>query len=208
MSVTLPPPLIADSDDDALALLRQYYGDTYLDAGCYTGAFFDSWAPYNRDADADRFTADDLVAITFLSVNVKPSAARQLLVTRAARFTELLESIGPDRDLVDEADALTPETPILLFEQELKSVPDIWRTKATKLMARKRPRLVPIYDVVVGRVLNTKLVHRDPIREALRANGGALDARLRSIRSKAGLPDEISALRVLDVIAWMYGKAG
>lgn len=73
---------------------------------------------------------------------------------------------------------------------------------------RERPRLVPIYDTVVGRVLNTNTVHRDPIREALRANGGALDERLRSIRSKAGLPDEISALRVLDVIAWMYGKAG
>jgi hypothetical protein len=28
---------------------------------------------------------------------------------------------------------------------------------------------------------------------------------LRSIRAKAGLPDEISALRVLDVIAWMHG---
>ncbi|MDV8078025.1 DUF6308 family protein [Rhodococcus sp. IEGM 1370] len=208
MSVTLPPPLIVDSADTAVDLLRWYYGSTYLDAGCYTGAYFDSWAPQSRDTDVDRFTADDLVAITFLSVNVTASAARELLVTRAARFAELLDAVGPDRDLADEAEPLDSNTPILLLEDELRSVGDIGRTIATKLMARKRPRLVPIYDTVVGRVLNTNTVHRDPIREALRANGGALDERLRSIRSKAGLPDEISALRVLDVIAWMYGKAG
>nr|WP_181715734.1 DUF6308 family protein [Cryobacterium sp.]QJS06111.1 hypothetical protein [Cryobacterium sp.] len=207
MSVTLPPPLIADNDDDAVALLRQYYGNTYLDAGCYTGAYFDSWAPQNREADSNRFTADDLVAITFLSVDVKAPAARELLVTRADRFAELLESVGPDRDLVDEEDGLTPDDPLWLLEMELRSIRDIHLTKATKLMARKRPRLVPIYDTVVTRVLNTVKVHRDPIREALRADGGALDERLRSIRTKAGLPDEVSALRVLDVVSWMYGKS-
>ncbi|OAK53991.1 DUF6308 family protein [Rhodococcoides kyotonense] len=207
MSVTLPPPLTADSDDVAVALLRQYYGSTYLDTGCYTGAYFDSWAPHNRDADSNRFTADDLVAITFLSVNVTASAARELLVTRASRFAELLDAVGPDRDLVDEADGLTPDAPILLLEDELRSVGDIGRTIATKLMARKRPRLVPIYDMVVGRVLNTVMVHRDPIREALRADGGALHTRLLRVRAAAALPGEISALRVLDVISWMHGKS-
>lgn len=207
MSVTLPPPLTAATDDDAVALLRRYYGNSYLDGGCYTGAFFDSWAPVNRIADSNRFTADDLVAITFLSVNVKADAARELLVTRAARLTELLEAVGPDRDLVDETQGLTPDAPLLLLEMELKSIRDIRTTKATKLMARKRPRLVPIYDTVVTRVLNTVKVHRDPIREALRADGGALHTRLLTIRSAAALPDEISALRVLDVISWMHGKS-
>ncbi|WP_254900777.1 DUF6308 family protein [Rhodococcus sp. 1168] len=98
--MTLPPPLIADTDDDAVALLRRYYGNTHLDTGCYTGAFFDSWAPRTREADINRFTADDLVAITFLSVNVNARAARELLVTRVDRFTELLESVGPDRTAI------------------------------------------------------------------------------------------------------------
>lgn len=184
-----------------------YYGRPYLGDGCYTGAFFDSWAPQNRVVDSNRFTADDLVAITFLSVAVKAGAARQLLVTRAARFTELLDAVGPDRDLVDDANALAPDAPILLLEDELRAVPDVGRTIATKLMARKRPRLVPIYDVVVGRVLNTVAVHRDPIRDALRVDGSALHTRLLAIRLKAGLPEHISALRVLDVICWMYGTA-
>lgn len=207
MSVTLPPPLTAPTDDDAVALLREYYGRTYLDSGCYTGAFFDSWAPQNRQADADRFTADDLVAVTFLSVDIGARAARELLVTRADEFAELLDAVGPDHDLVDDADALTRDSPLWRLETELLSIKDIGRTKATKLMARKRPRLVPIYDVVVGEVLGTTLSHHNPIREALRADGGALDARLRSVRTLAGLPDDISALRVLDVISWMWGKS-
>jgi hypothetical protein len=207
MSVTLPPSLRVCTDDAAVDLLRQYYGRPYLDPGCHTGAYFDSWASRDRAADTNRFTADDLVAITFLSVNVKAHAARDLLVTRAARFTELLEAVGPDRDLVDEAEALMADTPISVLEQELRSIHDIGRTKATKLMARKRPRLVPIYDVVIGRVLNTKMLHREPIRELLRADSGALHTRLEVIRSKAGLPEEIGALRVLDVISWMHGKS-
>lgn len=207
MSATLPPPLTVPTDGDAVALLQRYYGRPYLDSGCYAGAYFDSWAPQDLAANANRFTADDLVAITFLSVNLRASAARELLVTRAAWFTELLEAVGPDRDLVDEAEELTVDTPIWVLEQELRSVHDIGRTKATKLMARKRPRLVPIYDVVIGRVLNTKIIHREPIRELLRADSGALHTRLEVIRFKAGLPEDISALRVLDVISWMDGKS-
>lgn len=81
--------------------------------------------------------------------------------------------------------------------------------KATKLIARKRPpRLYPIWDSVVGAVLGTERSHLNPVREARRADdGGALHRRLLSIRKAAGLPpEEISALRVFDVIAWMNGK--
>ena len=162
MSVTLPPPLTAPTDNDAVALLREYYGQTYLDSGCYTGAYFDSWAPRTRQADADRFTADDLVAVTFLSVDIGARAARELLVTRADEFAELLAAVGPDHELVDDADALTRDSPLWRLEAELLSIKDIGRTKATKLMARKRPQLVPIYDVVVGKVLGTTLSHPTP----------------------------------------------
>ncbi|MFV9459969.1 DUF6308 family protein [Rhodococcus sp. NM-2] len=78
--------------------------------------------------------------------------------------------------------------------------------KATKLIARKRPRLYPIWDSVVGAVLGTERSHLNPVREARRADDGALHRRLLSIRKAAGLPEEISALRVFDVIAWMNGK--
>ncbi|MDV7357674.1 DUF6308 family protein [Rhodococcus oxybenzonivorans] len=59
---------------------------------------------------------------------------------------------------------------------------------------------------MVSQVFRTERAHVNPVREALRANDGALHCRLLSIRAAAGVP-EISALRMLDVIAWMDGKA-
>ncbi|PBC51550.1 DUF6308 family protein [Rhodococcus sp. ACPA1] len=47
----------------------------------------------------------------------------------------------------------------------------------------------------------------NPVREVLRADDAALHHRSLSIRKEAGLPEEISALRVFDVIAWMDGKS-
>ncbi|KXF53529.1 hypothetical protein AXA44_44265 [Rhodococcus sp. SC4] len=59
---------------------------------------------------------------------------------------------------------------------------------------------------MVSQVLGTERSHLNPVREALRADDGALHHRLLSIREEAGLPDEISALRVFDVIEWMDGE--
>lgn len=55
-------------------------------------------------------------------------------------------------------------------------------------------------------VVGTARAHLNPVREALRADAAALHGRLLKIRAAAGLPEEISALRVFDVIAWMDGK--
>ena len=55
-------------------------------------------------------------------------------------------------------------------------------------------------------MLGNRRSQLNPVREALRADDGALHHRLLSISEEAGLPREISALRVFDVIAWMDGK--
>ncbi|WP_283295010.1 DUF6308 family protein [Rhodococcus sp. IEGM 1351] len=68
------------------------------------------------------------------------------------------------------------------------------------------PRQLSTLHSVVSQVLGTERAHLNPVREALRADDGALHRRLLSIRKEAGLPEEISALRVFDVIAWMDGK--
>jgi hypothetical protein len=56
---------------------------------------------------------------------------------------------------------------------------------------------------VVSRVYGTK--HWEPIRDALGKNEHALNNRLLDLKGKADLQEEVSALRVLDVIAWMEG---
>jgi len=64
---------------------------------------------------------------------------------------------------------------------------------------------VPVYDSVVSKVLGTKKDHWEPIRVALRKEDHALHNRLLRLRKQAGMSDNVSVLRVLDVIAWMEG---
>jgi Family of unknown function (DUF6308) len=81
-----------------------------------TGARFDEWDSLgSRHADSNRFTADDLVAVSFLSIAVPPEAAWVLLCGRPGDFNDLLTEI-PDQDLVEVVpDAITCEwTPWIL----------------------------------------------------------------------------------------------
>ena len=72
-----------------------------------------------------------------------------------------------------------------------------------KLLARKRPKLLPVYDRVVRCAYGHPedawvwLVHMFAIHD------GILNERLLTARAAAGVPDKVSALRVLDVIVWM-----
>ncbi|MGW5520234.1 DUF6308 family protein [Nocardia africana] len=54
------------------------------------------------------------------------------------------------------------------LEYALGDVPGPRRTTACKLLARKRPRLLPIWDTVVARILGTRDDHLVPVRAALR----------------------------------------
>ncbi|MFM1726549.1 MULTISPECIES: DUF6308 family protein [Rhodococcus] len=208
MAIRLPKVLGAD-DGAAVEVLQRYFTEPLVKTGYLrSGARWDTWdSTGTRGRDADVFTADDLVAVTMLSVDVSPDGAQILLRERGAEFAELLAAVGPDRDLVDEAAEPTPESPVCRLETALWTVPSIGRTVASKLIARKRPRLFPIYDRVIGEVLDTKQAHLDPVRRALRANDGELHRRLVSLREQAGLDDAVPALRILTVLAWMQLKS-
>ncbi|AVP66577.1 hypothetical protein C7H75_00565 [Prescottella equi] len=209
MTIRLPKVLVADDDGAAVEVLRRYFTEPLVKTGYLrSGARWDTWdSTGTRGRDADTFTADDLVAVTMLSVDVSPDGAQILLRERVDEFGELLVAVGPDRDLADEADELTPESPVCRLEAALWTVPSIGRTVASKLIARKRPRLFPIYDRVIGEVLDTKQAHLEPVRTALRADDGALQRRLVSLREQAGLDEAIPALRILTVLAWMQLKS-
>ncbi|MEW9264122.1 DUF6308 family protein [Kineococcus endophyticus] len=77
-----------------------------------------------------------------------------------------------------------------------------WVT-AAKLLARKRPALVPVYDRVV------RCAFSHPPRLWAWLVGHFADAesdlagRLARARSEAGVDDRVSVLRVLDVVVWM-----
>jgi Family of unknown function (DUF6308) len=206
MSYRLPEALSTADDTRALRYLKTYYG---LDGdGQYTGSYFDAWGAAQ---DPDRFTAEDLVAVSFLSVFVPPIAAHRLLITEADRFSELLQAIGPDRDLVTETRSIDASWPGRRLNAALDALPGVGPTIASKLCARKRPRLIPIYDSVVARVTNAYDKQWEPLRTALQGRTSgvhtSLHERLLGLRERARLESHISAIRVYDVVTWMEGKA-
>ena len=204
--VKLPKLLVEGMHDQAKGVLSCYYGLGHHDRHRpFTGARFDTWdSTASRSKDADRFTADDLVAVSFLSVDVPAPAAAQLLDTRADEFSSLLEAVGPDRDLVDEMNPWEDTWPGWQLWAELTRLPGVGATIASKLYARKRPRLRPIYDSVVAKVIESEQLW-EPLRAQLQDDPG-LHLRLLTLRDELGLPHEVSALRVFDVVAWMEGK--
>ena len=203
------PQSLQDSDDRrALAALKRYYGEVPAEQSSpFTGARFDTWdSTGTRRNDQHRFTADDLVAVTFLSVDVPAVAAIRLLETQAAEFTRLLEALGQDRDLVDEKEPWSDDWPGWTLWRELMNLPGVGATTASKLLARKRPRLRPIYDSVVAEVIGSKNLW-EPLRACLTAQP-EIHERLLRLHHHANLPDDVSALRVFDVVTWMEGKYG
>jgi hypothetical protein len=204
--VRIPELLATASHDQAVSVLACYFAlGRHREHKPFTGARFDTWdSTGTRAADVSRFTADDLVAVSFLSVEVPPLAAVELLDTQADHFAARLAAVGPDRDLVEETESWPDDWPGWLLWSDLMVLPGVGATIASKLYARKRPRLRPVYDTVVAGVIGSDNIW-EPLRVELQRSPD-LHHRLVRLRDRAGLPKEVTALRVFDVLAWMEGK--
>ncbi|MGW4162256.1 DUF6308 family protein [Streptomyces sp. NPDC004788] len=177
----------------------------------FTGSRFEHLAGGGDRPDiAERFTAKDLVAVQTLSVTVPASVALDLLEgSLGAQLSGLLHAIPRDLDMVDaEADVLAEGSPADQAWHLLCAQYGVDWVIAGKLLARKRPRLLPVYD----RVVRCALGRPRPsfwlaLHAALREDGTALHRRLLELRQTAGLPQTVSALRVCDVAVWMGHRA-
>ncbi len=190
-----------------VADLRRYFGIDAPDGEVpFTGARFESLGGGgDRPETADQITAEDLIAVQTLSVVVPAPVALDLLEgDLGRRLSDLLRAIPTDVDMVD-ADALhlskgsaADQAWNLLCEQHGVN----WVT-AGKILARKRPRLLPVYDRVVRCAIGRPESFWLSLHTALREDDAALHHRLLDLRRTAGLPDAVSALRVCDVAVWM-----
>lgn len=204
MTFRLPEALKSENDEAALNYLDRYFG---RNGEAFLGAEFDTWGkPDGRDPEPNRFTSEDLIALSFLSVPVGGLAARQLLRDRSEELEMLLHELGPDRDLAEIGEPLADDWVGWRLMSALRGIDQIGPTRASKLLARKRPRLRPIYDTVVAAVTGTSEQQWEPVRKALCSDGGALQHRLVLLHQAADLPEAVPYLRVLDVVAWMEGK--
>ncbi|MDT0354063.1 DUF6308 family protein [Pseudonocardia charpentierae] len=175
----------------------------------YTGAAFERFAGGGDHPDvANVFTADDLVAVSMLSVQVPARAALGILLDDADRLSAGLADVPADVDLADADEALVADGSAAdWLWWQLYRYPGVGFVMAGKLLARKRPRLIPVLDGVVRGVLGHpgKGYWRD-LRGELRADDGRLVEQLNGIRRTAGLGESISTIRIFDVLVWMTGK--
>ncbi|WP_242625638.1 DUF6308 family protein [Streptomyces sp. BK022] len=184
--------------------LRSYFG--LGSEAAYTGARFEHLGGGgDRVGVADVVTAEDLVAVQMLSVTVPAQVSLDLLEGPPGRaLSELLSRIPADADMV-EVDAAQLDTGSAADQawRLLRRADGVGWVKAGKLLARKRPRLIPVYDNVVKCLLGWPPHFWLPLHTALRADDHALHHTLLDLRKRAGVPETVSALRVCDIVLWM-----
>ena len=142
-------------------------------------------------------TADDLLAVSLLDIAWRPEAVRQLLGPQAAPVAGLLGAIPAGVDLWAASDAdLATVDPLW---DALLEMPGVGTATASKLLARKRPRLCPATDKVVIRAAALPGQTWEVLRCLLR------DPEARDAIEMLRPPEAAGAtvLRLLDVAIWI-----
>ncbi|MGW9083679.1 DUF6308 family protein [Streptomyces yangpuensis] len=198
------------ASEQAIPDLRRYFGTGLPDVTApFTGSRFQHLAGGgDRPAVANTVTAEDLIAVQTLSVRIPAQVALDLLEgSLGDRLSELLRSVRFDIDMVEaEAADLAEGSSAHTAWCLLRDQPGVGWVTAGKLLARKRPRLLPVYDQVVRCVLGRPKSLWLALHGALRADEHELHRALIALRQSAGLPETVSALRVCDVVLWMHHR--
>lgn len=168
----------------------------------------------------DRITDSDAVAVSMLSVKVPAQAIIGLQEKPlAAKIRDLLEKIPPtDVKMSDLTVAKAEATlggegsPAWLLWNELRRTPKTrWdvggATTASKILSRKRPHLIPIWDKVIGKVVGKETAEDQWLNwHNLFMEDPDLAGRLGRIHQLSTVQTTISELRIMDAILWRYGK--
>lgn len=142
-----------------------------------------------------------------MDVVIRPGVARRLLHPVPGSeddYCDVLGEVGPELDIW-KATSTNFDAAETVWNRLRKLEGIDWVT-AGKLLARKRPRLIPVIDSVVVRALAAPdNGYWDAYHDALQHTDRR--AHLDAIRP-SDLPLEISALRVLDAAIWMAHSEG
>ena len=194
-------------DDNRSAIsanLDRYFRGTGRAA--FSGRRFDDLA---AESDPYCFTATDIAAVCTLSVPLTGQAVAQLLFDRAEVLSELLAACpNPELELwALDPTALDKDGPLAACYAAVRSLHKVGPVRASKLMAAKRPRLVPVRDSVVEAFIGAspRSYWWRPMQQIV--SNEAVRRRLEEL-SPDDLSDHVSILRRLDVVLWMEGNAG
>jgi hypothetical protein len=141
--------------------------------------------------------ADDLLAVALLDITWRAQVVRILLVNHKRELSGLLAAIPQDVDLWNASDEAL--TSIDLMWDTLTSFEGIGTASATKLLARKRPRICPISDSLVIKAVDVPGRTWDVLRSLLRDPVAREEVEaLRPVEAEGA-----SLLRILDVALWV-----
>jgi hypothetical protein len=212
MTQPLAPPPSDLIGEDLLVALRDTsspefawavdHVSDYFHGSNHSGRRFERLGRTTTRTDGVVLDASDVVALSMLGMHVPGSAAIEILEHRRTEITNLLLRI-PDASIHEVGwSALQPGS---AADELWYLLDDIWglgETKVSKLMARKRPGLIPIYD--------DRVVHRlgSPPHwwesQWTWWRDGVHVAAMRTMREHVGRIEDISLLRVFDVAVWRY----
>jgi hypothetical protein len=183
----------------------------------FSGSLFDSLGGGGDRPDVEnQITREDLLAVAAVNATMPAAVASELLTEPVSgRLAAWLRQLPTDIDLWDAED----ETLAVAARawEEIRTVHEVGATPADgwvagyKLLARKRPRLIPLYDVKVRRVVELAegASWWFSLRGAMRLDGedNEVRHRVRSAMREANV-GYVSVLRGLDVILWSYAGSG
>jgi hypothetical protein len=176
--------------------LQEAVGRYYAQDSVFAGNTFDT---LGNNPTENKITSDDLLAVSLLDVSWTPVAVRALLVERADEFNELLGKVDGSVKLWDAqggrklADAVDPLWKLLM------ELPGVGPTITSKLLARKRPELIPITDSVIVSAVGTSGRTWATLRYCFQDEG--FQKLVGSLRPSETV--NVSLLRIFDVAIWM-----
>jgi hypothetical protein len=183
--------------------------EAYFSPGLYTGQWFETFAGGGDSVRSrDQVTAHDLYAVQALGVQVPFAVGKELLEGQLGTdIAAHLREIPVDVELgTQEADGLVADGGHadqawkLLNDRKQKT--GIGWVIAGKLLARKRPKLIPVYDSIVSCQFGAPKQVWLKLHHQLAEDDGGLRAVLAEARAAVGAGDKVSILRALDVVLW------
>ena len=181
--------------DRSVRAMRSYFAPDLHFTGSAFDGLFDAASP-------NEFTALDMLAVSTLSVEVPPRAALRLIASSDVR--PLLVEIPASATIWSHPELLDDVGFANQLWRLVRAHDGVGRTISSKLLAAKRPHLIPIYDQHVGAALGFG-DHQWPFMQAV-ARDAQVEPLLHTIeqaRTAAGILAGISVLRLIDIVIWM-----
>jgi hypothetical protein len=198
------------AEDSAFCALNRYLTKN-------DGRFFETYGL--AEAAPDRISPADLIAVAMLSMRIGRHESTGLTPGRLAaidiehtHLQGLLRQVPVHvgLDQLSERDferIMGPDSPLARLYARLRSI-GLGPVATSKLLARKRPALVPIRDRRVSRALGDPELWWYSWWHALTVSEQVVD-RITAIRSECPHPhaSELTLLRVADIVLWSRSAA-